>query len=227
MARDKQVSENEKRVGSTQSTTTPSSSAGAPDATERERDIATGQEGRAERGRNLARPYSASLQQPSASPFALMRRMSEDMDRLLDHFGFGRLGLGLGPSRRTLLDDDVWNLTSPSQQDQWLPQVEVFERGDKLVVRADLPGLNKDDVDVEIDDGVLTISGERKDEHEESREGFYRSERSYGRFYRTISLPDGVDPDRTDASFKNGVLEISFDAPKQEETRKAKRIQVR
>jgi len=81
-------------------------------------------------------------------------------------------------------------------------------------------------VTVEVDNDVLTISGERREEREENRDDYYRSERSYGQFYRAIPLPDGIDDSNCDASFKDGVLEVTFPAPKLED-RKAKRIQVR
>jgi HSP20 family protein len=108
----------------------------------------------------------------------------------------------------------------------WSPHFELIERDNQLVVRADLPGLNKDDVTVEVDDGILTISGEQKQEREEKREGYYRSEQGYGRFFRAIPLPEGVDAEHTNASFDNGVLEVSFPAPKRQQ-RTAKRIPVR
>ena len=90
------------------------------------------------------------------------------------------------------------------------PQVETFRRDDKLVVRADLPGLKKDDVKVEIDNGMLTISGQRSSEREEKRDEFYRSERSYGSFYRAIPLPEGIESDNCEATFKDGVLEVTL-----------------
>jgi HSP20 family protein len=156
----------------------------------------------------------------------LMRRMAEDMDRLFENFGFGRTGLGLAPSFGTALDRDLWSGSPALGQALWSPQVDTFRKGDKLVVRADLPGLNKDEVKVEVDEGVLTISGERREEQEETREDFYRSERSYGEFYRAIPLPEGVTGDQVDATFKDGVLEVTLPAPKQPE-RRAKQIQIR
>jgi HSP20 family protein len=92
-------------------------------------------------------------------------------------------------------------------------------------VRADLPGIDPDEVDVEIDDGILAISGERKEEREENRDGFYRTERVYGSFYRAIPLPEGVDENNVQASFTNGVLEIRIPEPRQEQ-RQPKRVQV-
>jgi HSP20 family protein len=162
-----------------------------------------------------------------SSPFSLMRRMAEDMDRLFEDFAFGRAGLGLLPAFGTNLDRGPWQGGSAlDQATAWAPQVETFRRGDNLVVRADLPGLKKEDVKVEIDDGVLTISGERRDEHEEDRGDYYRSERTYGQFYRAIPLPDSVNADQCEASFKDGVLEVSLAAPR-DEKRKAKQIQVK
>lgn len=141
----------------------------------------------------------------SMNPFAAMRRWSEDMDRLFQDFGLGQLGFG-----RSL---------------EWSPQVEAFQRGDKFVVRADLPGMNKDDVKVEVENNLLTISGERTDESEENREGYFRSERSYGQFYRAIPLPEGVNAEQCDATFKDGVLEVSLKAPQQRE--KSRSIPIR
>jgi len=101
----------------------------------------------------------------------------------------------------------------------WSPQLETFQRGNEFVVRADLPGLNKDDVKIDITDSAMTIEGERREEHEEEREGFYRSERSYGSFYRMIPLPEGAISDSAKASFNNGVLEIVVQAPPREVSR--------
>ena len=97
----------------------------------------------------------------------------------------------------------------------WSPQIETFEREGQLVVRADLPGLKKDDVNVEITDDAITISGERRNEDEERREGYYRSERSYGSFFRSIPLPEGVNAEDANATFNNGVLEITMQAVKE------------
>jgi HSP20 family protein len=95
----------------------------------------------------------------------------------------------------------------------WAPRVEVAERGGKLVVRAELPGVAKKDVQVELRDDALAIRGERHQEREERRKGFYRSERSYGTFYREIPLPAGTDAEQVAATFRDGVLEITLPAP--------------
>jgi len=96
----------------------------------------------------------------------------------------------------------------------WLPQIEVRQNNEQFTVRADLPGLTKDDVKVEVTNDFLMISGERKEEKEEKREDFYRSERSYGSFYRQIPLPEGAKTENAAATFVNGVLEITIPAPK-------------
>lgn len=102
----------------------------------------------------------------------------------------------------------------------WTPQIESFQRGDQFVVRADLPGLRKEDVNIEVTDEAITIQGERRDEHEESREGFYRSERTYGSFYRVVPLPEGAITESAKATFRDGVLEITAQAPPREVSRR-------
>jgi len=101
----------------------------------------------------------------------------------------------------------------------WSPQMETFQRGSEFVVRADLPGLTKDDVKIDITDDTLTIEGERREEHEENREDYYRSERSYGSFYRVVPWPEGAITDSAKANFNNGVLEIVVQAPPREVSR--------
>jgi HSP20 family protein len=136
----------------------------------------------------------------TVSPFSLMHRFSEEMDRL---FG-GSFASGFGREGGRLADQEG---------SMWLPQVEAFERDGKLIVRADLPGLTKDDINVDITHDAIKIRGERRQEKEENEEGYYRSERSYGSFYREIPLPSGVNRDEANASFNNGVLEITMPAP--------------
>jgi HSP20 family protein len=148
------------------------------------------------------------------SPFSFMRRFSEEMDRLFDDFGFGR-GWQT-PTFETGFDRFATTA--------WSPQVEVFERDKQLVVRTDLPGMTKDDIKVDITDDALVIRGERKSEREEDEEGFYRSERSYGTFYRQIPLPRGINAENATAEFRNGVLEISMPAP--EAVRGSRRIEI-
>ena len=103
---------------------------------------------------------------------------------------------------------------------RWAPAVDLIEREDSLVLKADLPGLSEDDVQVEVRDGVLTISGERKAEHEDKQNGYYRVERSFGRFSRSLQLPEGVDADKIGASFENGVLQVTIPKPEQRQPRR-------
>ena len=148
------------------------------------------------------RESSANIR--TVNPFSLMRRFSEEMDRLFGDLNFGGgLASGFGREFGRLAD---------LEGSMWLPQVESFEREGKLIVRADLPGLSKDDINVDITHDAIKIRGERRQEKEEDEEGYYRSERSYGSFYREIPLPSGVNRDEAKASFNNGVLEITMPA---------------
>jgi HSP20 family protein len=106
---------------------------------------------------------------------------------------------------------------------RWVPPVDLVEAEDHFVLRADLPGLTEGDVNIEVQDNALTISGERKAEHEQREKGWYRIERSFGRFSRSLTLPDGVDADRIAASFDHGVLEVRIPKP---EERKPRRIAI-
>jgi HSP20 family protein len=102
---------------------------------------------------------------------------------------------------------------------RWIPAMDLVETGDHYVLRADLPGLSDEDVNVQLEDNVLTISGERKAEQETQQEGYYRLERAFGGFSRTLTLPDGVDPDGVQARFDRGVLEIRIPKPEQKKPR--------
>jgi HSP20 family protein len=103
---------------------------------------------------------------------------------------------------------------------RWIPAMDVVETDDHFVLRADLPGLAENDVQIEVEDSVLTISGERKSEHEQRNEGYYRVERSFGSFSRSLTLPEGVDADGIQGSFDNGVLEVRIPKPEQHKPRK-------
>jgi HSP20 family protein len=120
------------------------------------------------------------------SPFTLMRRLSEDMDRMFTGWG------GAGAQETS----------------GWAPPIEVTEKDGTLKVSAELPGLDKDNVKVEINDDGLVIRGERKREWEHDDKGVHRSERYYGSFYRAIPLPDGALTDKAKAEFNNGILEV-------------------
>jgi HSP20 family protein len=126
---------------------------------------------------------------------------TRDVDRLFDAF-FG----GERESRR------------------WVPQMDLVEAEDHFVLKADLPGLDESDVSIEVQDGTLTISGERKAEHESRERGWYRVERSFGSFSRSLTLPDRVDPDGISASFDRGVLEVRIPKP---EEHKPRRVQIK
>jgi len=103
---------------------------------------------------------------------------------------------------------------------RWIPPMDLVETDDDFVLRADLPGLTEADVNIELEDSVLTVSGERKAEHEERKEGYYRVERSSGTFSRSLTLPEGVNPDAVKASFDRGVLEVRVPKPEAKKPRK-------
>jgi HSP20 family protein len=103
---------------------------------------------------------------------------------------------------------------------RWIPAMDVVETNDHFVLRADLPGLSENDVKIEVEDNVLTVSGERKAEHEQQGEGYYRVERAFGSFSRSLTLPEGVDADGIQASFESGVLEVRIPKPEQQKPRK-------
>src|SRR5437762_12532734 len=103
---------------------------------------------------------------------------------------------------------------------RWIPAMDLVETDEDFVLRADLPGLTEKDVHIELEDNVLTISGERKAEHEERKEGYYRVERSSGMFSRSLTLPEGVNPEAVKASFDRGVLEVRVPKPEERKPRK-------
>jgi len=151
------------------------------------------------------------------SPFRMLERFADEMDRVFDDFRIGR-SWSARPSA-------VSGRNAFSGMEAWAPETEVFYRNNELVVRADLPGMKKDDVKVDVTESGITIQGERKREHEEERGGVYRSERSYGSFFRTIPLPDGAITDQAKANFKDGVLEITMPAPP-EQVRRGRRVEI-
>jgi HSP20 family protein len=106
---------------------------------------------------------------------------------------------------------------------RWMPAMDLLETEDHFVLRADLPGMTEDDVNIELEDTTLTISGQRKAEHEERKEGAYRVERAFGSFSRSLTLPQGVDPEAVTANFEHGVLEVHVPKPEQ---RKPRRIAI-
>ena len=103
---------------------------------------------------------------------------------------------------------------------RWIPAMDLVESGDHFVLRADLPGMKQEDVQIEFEDNVLSISGERRSEHEERDEGFHRVERAFGSFQRTLTLPKGVDPEAISARFEDGVLEVRIPKPEESKPRR-------
>ena len=103
---------------------------------------------------------------------------------------------------------------------RWMPAMDLVEADEHFVLRADLPGMSEEDVNIEVEERVLTISGERKAEHETTKEGYHRVERAFGSFSRSLTLPEGVNPDAVTASFDRGVLEIRIPKPEQRKPRK-------
>jgi HSP20 family protein len=201
----------------------PNRTTGADAGRDRQRAIQTSNEqpGPARRSQSSPTGYGTN-----GTPFSLVRRMAEDMDRLFEDFGFGLPGLLVSPKFSPGVAPQRGGAINALQRAGWVPQIETFRRGDKLVLRADLPGLRKEDVSVEIEDGILTISGERSAEDVEDRDGYYHSERSYGQFQRSLALPEGVTGDSCDATFKDGVLEVTIPVPKQAE-RSARKVQIK
>ena len=147
--------------------------------------------------RRAREPFTLTPMEFFTNPFAMMRDLRDEMDRMLE-------------------DMDQF-LESPGfalqQEEAFSPQIEVSRKDDAFVVRADLPGIKKEDVHVEITDDALRLEGERRSESREERSGYFHSERSYGRFERLIPLPEGCDTKSAQATFDNGVLEVTLKAP--------------
>jgi len=148
----------------------------------------------------------------SFSPFRRVASLRDEVDSLFN-LAFGRLtGTNGGENGR-----------GSQLLEGWFPAVDVYEDKDNLLVKAELPGLKKEDIEISLHEGFLTLSGERK--QEQAREGaeVYRSERWAGRFHRTISLPCRVEADKIQATYNEGVLAVTL--PKAEEA-KPKQIQI-
>ena len=161
-----------------------------------------GEIARQERDRDLARPDWFSGRDPFAEA---MRRFSDAFEAF--PFFSGSTGRG------------------SSSMGGWRPQVEAFQRGDEFVVRADLPGLEKKDVSLEVRDDALVITGERTEQRERDERGYYSSERRYGHFCRVVPLPEGTIADSMKAKFTNGVLEVVAKAPPHEVSR-GRRVEI-
>jgi HSP20 family protein len=135
------------------------------------------------------------------------------MNRLFDEFFERPFGLGLFPGESSLLGD-------------FAPRLDISETDKEVTISVELPGLEPEDINISLDRNALTISGEKRVEREEKGERFYRVERSYGSFHRSIPLPDEVDEDKIDASFKRGVLKVKL--PKtQAAQEKSRRIAIK
>ena len=141
-------------------------------------------------------------------PVRELSSIQNEMNRLFNNFFDTPTGAGGGTGQ---------------QLRRWIPAMDLVETEDDFVLRADLPGLSENDVHIELEDNVLTISGERKAEHEAHKEGYYRVERAWGSFSRQLSLPEGVDPDAVSANFDRGVLEVRIPKP---EARKPRKVQI-
>ena len=161
-----------------------------------------------------------------SSPFELMDRMAEEMDQTFDRIF---RGFGLAPRARiprSMFEGSSMFGGSSAREQVWAPRIEALQNGDRFIVRAELPGLKKDDVQVELGENALTIHGQREEQREDQREGYYHSERQYGQFYRTIPLPEGVIAESAQAQFRDGVLEVTMQAPPAEATR-GRRLEIK
>jgi len=135
-------------------------------------------------------------------PVRELSSLQNDMNRLFNTF-FDAPTAGAGNASR-----------------RWIPAMDLVETDDQFVLKADLPGLTDEDVHIDVEGDVLTVSGERRAEHEEKREGYVRVERSFGAFRRSLTLPEGVDPEAVSASFDRGVLEVRIPKPEQRKPRR-------
>ena len=121
------------------------------------------------------------------------------------------------------LQNEMSRLFNSGTLRRWMPAMDLVEDGEQYVLRADLPGLSEEDIKIEFEDRTLTVSGERKSEHESKGEGYFRVERAFGSFSRSLTLPRGIDPEAVTASFDRGVLEVRIPKP---EARKPRRIEI-
>ena len=148
-------------------------------------------------------------------PVSLMRQMQDEVDRWFDRSGIGRGW----PS------PSEWMARAGRQSGEWMPAVDAFQRGNEFVVRLDVPGMTRNDLNVEIGDDALTISGERKQEQSIERDGMFWNERSHGTFSRVVPLPPGAIGESAKANFHHGVLEVVVQAPPPE-ARRGRKIDI-
>jgi HSP20 family protein len=160
------------------------------------------------RGGSAVSPY----RDYGAGPFSTMRRISDEMDRLFESVAFGR---SFFPSE---FGSGAWAGYGDQQGASalWAPHVDVVERDGKLLISADLPGVKKEDVKVEVNQDSVILQGQRHQERTSNDRGYFQSERSYGSFYRMIPLPEGVNTESATATFRDGVLQIELPAPSQQ-----------
>ncbi len=142
-------------------------------------------------------------------PVRELQGIQQEMNRLLGTFFDTQAGSSGG--------DGGWNAR------RWIPAMDLLEKQDHFLLHADLPGVSEQDVKIELEGEVLTVSGERKSEQQHGGDGYVRIERAAGSFTRTLTLPEGIDPGSIEASFENGVLEISIPKPEQ---RKPHRVSI-
>jgi HSP20 family protein len=140
------------------------------------------------------------------NPWREMSAMPDRLDRFFDD-PFFRLG----------------RMAEDSGLGMWNPAVDLYEKDDCVMIKAELPGVDKNDINIDLKDRLLTLSGERTHDKEVNEENYYRRERSYGKFQRTFTLPADVDSDKIKAEFKDGVLQIEIPKP---EEKKAKKVTI-
>ena len=140
------------------------------------------------------------------NPWREMESFSDHINRLFDDSVFPRVRLSEGSGLRN-----------------WRPAVDIYDSEDKIVVKAELPGVDKKDIHIDVKDRILTISGERSYENEVKEENYHRKERAYGKFHRSFTLPDGLDQNKIEADYKDGVLKVAIPKP---EEKKPKTITV-
>jgi HSP20 family protein len=144
-------------------------------------------------------------------PTRELSSLQSEMNRLFSSFFDAPSGTATTPGN------------GPTGPRRWYPAMDLVEGDDHFVLRVDLPGLGEDDVKIEVENDTLVVSGERKETHEQKREGFYRLERAMGAFSRSLSLPEGIDADQVSATFDRGVLEVRIPKPEQ---RKPRRVEI-
>jgi HSP20 family protein len=200
MAQEREQAEGRPRGSAETAGSTRAAQAGPPQA--------SGREGSRQVGAARREPWLPS--QPRG-PFTFIRRIAEEMDRLFEELGMPAPARGGFGGRE--------------RGGGWQPHVEACVRGGNFVVRVDLPGLERNEVDVQIEDDVLVVTGERRREEAQEEGEYWATELEYGRFERHIPLPEGADREAARATFRNGVLMI--EVPTKSPERRGRRIEIR